>query len=93
MTNPGFALAFIPAAYPPASGGDVPCAPGIASRIICRSVVDASDVVTVNVPVSEPVDHLYAQPIAIDVVVPKSPNSVNPPPQPENSAPVLLFPS
>ena len=65
-------------------------APGIDMRIIVESFVEVSAVVTVKVPVSDPVDHLYAQPTAIVVVPEKSANSVKLAPHPENSALVLL---
>jgi hypothetical protein len=42
------------------------------------------------VPVSVPSENLYAQPIAIEVVVAKSPNSKKEAPHAENSALVLL---
>jgi len=62
------------------------------SRIMHESLVDVSAVVTVNVPVSEPVDIFSATPIAIVAVPDRSAISEKPPPQLENSA-FVEFPS
>jgi hypothetical protein len=51
-------VAFVELALPPASGAVDACAPGIDNRMKHASPVTAPACVTVNVPVSEPVDHL-----------------------------------
>lgn len=79
-------VAFVELTRPFASGGVDAWAPGIDNRMKHASPVIVPACVTVNVPVSEPVDHLYAQPIAIVVDVAESWNSVKLPPHDENAA-------
>jgi hypothetical protein len=89
LNDPGSAAPVVPSAIVPASGAVEACAPGIDSRISDAPPVIVAACVTVNVPVSDPVDILYAAPIAIvdELVVIWSQNSVKLPPHEEKTVP------
>jgi hypothetical protein len=80
VTAPAFAAVVVPVAHPPASGGLVPCAAGIAMTIMAACPAGVPACTHEIAPVSVPVDHLYAAPTATvgPVVDPKSANSVHP---------------